>query len=168
MLESDVNRWIANSLDWGYKIPDPPKAVALRSSPRPFDGMGFLLRDPDGLLTVCWEAKFQRSYSAFNFGDIRPHQLENLARIQSLSGLLDSQARVLPVIALGVHWGRGISLFLFHIDWIARQQARGRKSVLGKELLQLEAEGRCLKSFKQLFDFHREDFMRCVVVEDWE
>jgi len=83
MLEKNLNRDLTrlfNEHGWGYKIPDPPAAVALSASPRPFDGIA-AFKDFD----FFFESKLTKNkISAFQVSRIEPHQFENLLKLREL------------------------------------------------------------------------------------
>lgn len=125
MKEADLNRIVANSLDWGYKIPDPPQAVATTASQRPFDGFGTF----DGL-PVYWEGKFSKQVKSFDLSRIADHQAE----------ALDALYKQLPSahvwIVYGVYVGRAdFRVWIF--DWAFIKDRRiAKQNVLKKELEQ--------------------------------
>ena len=83
MFEKDLNRDLTrmfNTHGWAYKIPDPPAAVALTASPRPFDGIA-AFNDFD----FFYESKFiKNKISAFSVSRIEAHQFDNLLRLRDL------------------------------------------------------------------------------------
>jgi penicillin-binding protein-related factor A (putative recombinase) len=134
MNEQTLNTIIKNSFsqdnNFAYKIPDPGASNALSTNKRPFDG--FVIGKNFG--TVCWEAKFQRTYKAFSFSLIQPHQIENLTKISNFK-----LEKVFPLIILGVWESRKyFDIFLFDINYILNLTKREKKSILFKELLELK------------------------------
>jgi hypothetical protein len=143
---------IANSLSWGHKLPDPPKAMIRKSSPRPLDGFG-LLRTEDRVVSIYWEAKFDRQYQAIQFADrLAEHQIESLSRISEI-GKASQEIHVLSLLILGVGTGRGADLFAFDFDSVIGWMNSGRRSFLKKELESLRDAGMSLHSYKGRFDF---------------
>lgn len=125
MKEADLNRIIANSLDWGYKIPDPPQSVATVASQRPFDGFGTWQSIP-----VYWEGKFSKRVKSFDLSRIADHQA---AALEALYSTL-STAHIWVVY--GVYVGRAdFRIWIF--DWsVLRDRRQNRENVLKKELEQ--------------------------------
>lgn len=125
MLEKDLNRIIARSLDWGYKIPDPPQTVATQSNTRPFDGFGTW-----GNLPVYWESKFAKQLKAFDLSRIADHQAE------ALDSIADSINEAYIWIVYGIHVGRGdFRVWIF--DWaIIRERRLDRRNIFKKELIE--------------------------------
>lgn len=77
--EADFNRDIGKSLDWYYKIADDGSSIGIGGK-RPFDGFGILGGKP-----IYWEAKYLHSPSAFNFKNLKQHQIDNLVTISTLA-----------------------------------------------------------------------------------
>lgn len=136
MRESDFNRIIAKSFEarngFGYKIPDPPKEIALRSGANPFDGMAAI----DGS-AYWWETKLNKGYSAFAFSKIRDHQIEALRGIHE--NVTDNQY---PIVIWAVYEPRKTKkLFVFDIAYIIARIENGDKSIKKKEVEQFEKDG---------------------------
>lgn len=109
MNESDVNRIFSRSLDWGYKIPDPPKAVATNSGQRPFDGFGRL---DDKIL--FWEGKYLKGLKSFNLKAIQDHQIANLKALE--------MKNTFTYIVLGIYAGRGdFRFYLFDFNYVYKR-----------------------------------------------
>ena len=132
MQEIDLNRIIKQSFHikngFGYKIPDPPKAVIRVSNKRPFDGFG-IYKD-----CWFWESKLIKSeYSSFNFSIIKEHQLKNLTLISNLD-----LPNVYPVITLGYYIPNKLfRIFTFHISCINQAIDSGEKSFKKKQIKNL-------------------------------
>lgn len=123
MKEADVNRIVATSLDWGYKIPDPPQVAATASSQRPFDGFGTWRDSP-----VYWEGKFSKQVKSFNLTHIADHQAKALTDID------DTVANAHIWIVYGVYVGRGdFRLWIFDWNYI-KPRMESRSNILKKEL----------------------------------
>lgn len=126
MKEADLNRIVAQSLDWGYKIPDPPQVVATTASQRPFDGFGTWRALP-----VYWEGKFSKQLKSFDLSRIADHQAEALSAINTTIGVAHIW------IVYGVHVGRGdFRIWVFDWEYI-RPRREERRNILKKELEQL-------------------------------
>lgn len=126
MKETDLNRIIAQSLDWSYKIPDPPQIVATTASQRPFDGFGTWRALP-----VYWEGKFSKSLKSFDLSRIADHQAE------ALSAIYTTIATAHIWIVYGVYVGRAdFRIWIF--DWnFIRDRRLNKQNILKKELEQL-------------------------------
>lgn len=125
MKEADLNRIIANSLEWGYKIPDPPQIVATTASQRPFDGFGIFKNYP-----VYWEGKFSKQLKAFDLSRIADHQAE------ALDAIYRQLSPAHTWIVYGVHVGRAdFRIWIF--DWAFIKVRRlDKANILKKELEQ--------------------------------
>ena len=128
MDERDVNRIMARSLDFGYKIPDPPQQAATSSGQRPFDGFGVWDLSP-----VYWEAKFARQVKSFDLSRIAPHQADALDECVKIHQAADAKVW----IVYGVHVGRGDFRFWI-FDWeIIKPRRDAKNNIKKKELEQL-------------------------------
>jgi hypothetical protein len=126
MKEVDLNRIVANSLDWSYKIPDPPQVVATIASQRPFDGFGSWRTLP-----VYWEGKFSKQLKSFDLSRIADHQAAALSAIHTTI----STAHIW--IVYGVYVGRA-DFRVWVFDWSYIQPRRlAKQNILKKELEQL-------------------------------
>lgn len=127
MHESDINTIVRNSLDWGFKIPDPTGMTALTASSRCFDGFGIHENIP-----VYWESKFSQKLQSFNLQRLEDHQVEALTEIKKL--LPDAKVWVI----YGVHVGRGDTrLYIF--DWsYLKTRYENKNNILKKELEKLQ------------------------------
>lgn len=96
--EAEVCTIIRNSLKDGFKIPDPSGAFQ-STSQRCFDGIGTIEKE-DELHFVCWEAKYLKAMSAFNFQKIEPHQNYYLNTYNKCNGIIS-------YVILGVNVARG-------------------------------------------------------------
>lgn len=163
MVEADLNRIIAKNLDetaFGYKIPDPQKANAMTASKRPFDLFG---ETHDA--TVYAESKLMKGgFQAFSFSHIRPHQRENLLRINQATA--HRVNRPLTLIILGVWESRKFfGLFFFDILFVDRlMNEPGRKSILKKELEAFYENVQYLTIKKEVFDVQS---IQEKVIYDW-
>ncbi len=102
--EAEFCTVIKHSLTTSYKICDDPNGFGSR---RCFDGIGMLSIN-DKLTFVCWEAKFLKTYSAFNFNRIEEHQNFYLTEYQ--------KSGVKSFVIVGINCGRAdIRVFVF--DW---------------------------------------------------
>ena len=72
MNEAQFCTIIKNSMIDGFKIPDPTGQFS-STIKRAYDGIGLLNIDNE-LRFCCWEAKWLKTLSAFNFSKIEPHQ----------------------------------------------------------------------------------------------
>jgi len=125
MKEADLNRIMAVSLDWGYKIPDPPQQVATTASQRPFDGFGTF----NGL-PVYWEGKFSKQLKSFDLSRIADHQADALE-------ILHQQVSSAHIwIVYGVYVGRAdFRIWIFDWNFIKHRRI-AKQNILKKELEQ--------------------------------
>lgn len=133
MEEANLNTAIKNLVEagggWAQKWPDPPKAVAMMSTERPFDGSGVI-----GGFHFSWEGKFDKGYSAFNFNRVADHQYLNLEKIVANGGN--------GWVVLGVWESRKFfDVFVFDVRLLSSKKREGKKSFLKKELLALKEAG---------------------------
>lgn len=141
MNEAICNRAVVKSMDWGYKIPDPPRIVATSSSQRPFDGFGVV----NGR-TTFFEGKFQKGYKAFNLSRIKPHQLA------ALHGVSAGGADV--YIFLYIQVKRSLYLHYWTLDELKSIMV-DHKSIT-KKMLEAEVQsGRCIKMESSKFDLQK-------------
>lgn len=105
--EAEFCTVVKNSMINGFKIPDPSDMFNATSK-RCFDGIGTLMID-DKLTFVCWEAKYLKSMSAFNFNRIEEHQNYYLTEFHKAESIKS-------YLIVGVNCGRAdIRVFVF--DW---------------------------------------------------
>ena len=126
MNEASFNHDIGKSLEWSYKIPDDGSSIGIGGK-RPFDGFGIVNGKP-----VYWESKFLKSVSAFNFDNLKQHQIDNLFAIKKLAP--DSYC----LFIVGVQYStRETRAYIFHdIEEIFKRK-RDSKSIFAKEFEQL-------------------------------
>lgn len=105
--EADFCVVVKHSLINGYKIPDPNNLYS-STSKRVFDGIGSIIFNNE-LKFVCWEAKYLKKPSAFNFNRIEEHQSYYLSEY--------SKTGVLSFLILCVNYGRADKrVFIFKWD----------------------------------------------------
>ena len=149
MLEKDVNRILTSSLNkhgWAYKIPDPPQATTMMASPRPFD----IIAVKDGLSYYIESKLIKSKYGAFNFKQIRDHQIYNLNRIKTAKK--DAQT----LIAVFYWVPRQIfDVLFFDIDFINQKIEDGIGSLKKKDILEFIAQDQYLTVKKREIDLRR-------------
>lgn len=161
MTEKDLNRILVSSAEtlggWAYKIVDPTKAEVMQGSGyRPFDSFGYL-----PLFNFVFEAKFLHGYQAFNFGMIKPHQIENLMKIKSIARASRSRRRkprtpLITPIVLGIYEPRKFfDVYFFDIDFISRLMAEGKKSLRKTELEEFRSKKQHLAVERGFIDLNR-------------
>jgi hypothetical protein len=130
MLEKDLNRdlihlFVTQGKAWGYKIPDPPKQMALNSSKRPFDGIS---RFNPPINDFYFESKLIKgNLKAFSLNRVEEHQLDNLLQIKEKGGL--------TAVILGVWIPRRDYWFIcFDPKFLLDLVKQGKKSINKKEL----------------------------------
>ena len=127
--EAEVCTIIKNSLKHGAKIPDPSSGFT-QTSQRTFDGVGTIEKE-DGLHFVCWEAKYLKTMSAFNFQKIEPHQNMYLNIYNKCIG-------VISYVILGVNVGRGDQrMYVFEWDDFMGQLYENKFSIHKDKLMLL-------------------------------
>jgi len=147
MQEKDFNRMIVASFNkngsFSYKIPDPPQAVVMTSSPRPYD---FYTITPE--FHIHAESKLiKNKISSFNFNSIREHQLINLSRIKSINPETHCN------IVVGYWIPRKVyEFFIFDIETILELQKLGKNSFLKKDIEKFQEADYAIKVKKSEFD----------------
>jgi penicillin-binding protein-related factor A (putative recombinase) len=124
MEEKDLNKYVADSLSRGYKIPDPPQMASTTSNKRPFDGFGAW----NGKV-VFWESKFAKKLKAFDLSRIADHQAE------ALDGYSQDVDNCYCWAVFGIHVGRSdFRVWIF--DWkCIRDRYYQKSNILLKELI---------------------------------
>ena len=153
MKESDLNNIIRRNIceqnGWAHKIADPAGIAAKMASQNPFDGFGYTDK-----FNIVWESKLiKQDFKAFNFNDIRDHQISHLSKIREITK--NQSMQTICAITLGIWIPRhGITLFVFSIDYINNLMKLEKKSILKKELLQLRSEEKCIEIKKESFNIN--------------
>jgi penicillin-binding protein-related factor A (putative recombinase) len=138
--ESQLNTIINNNLKgegFSHKISDFREGAGVQN---PFDGFSVFAGR-----SWYWETKLLRGYRAFNFKEIKPHQLENLTVIK----LNNICAECLVIVGVFCPY-KFLDLLLFDIDYINFHISVGKKSVLKYQLLRYK-EQNCYIPIKKKF-----------------
>jgi penicillin-binding protein-related factor A (putative recombinase) len=127
MKESDLNKVIGDSLDWYYKIPDDGSSIGIGGK-RPFDGFGASKGFP-----VYWEGKYLHKVEAFNFADLKQHQIDNLIALKKEI----PYAKCLFII--GIQWApRELRAYVFeNLQEIAKRKEE-KQSIYAEEFRELD------------------------------
>jgi penicillin-binding protein-related factor A (putative recombinase) len=125
--EAAFNLDIGKALDWYYKISDLDASRGVPSAKKPFDGFGILKGKP-----VYWEAKFLKTCEAFNFSQLKQHQIDNLVTIKK------NAPEAICLFIIGVKMAeRDVRAFIFTDMLDIKQRKEERRSILKKEFEQL-------------------------------
>jgi len=137
-MKSTVFTHVTTEGGWAYKIPDPSKYDVYTTSKRPFDGVAVRLNN-----VIFWEAKLVKGYQAFNFKNIKDHQIWNLSAIQNQIINDPKQANIFPILIIAIWESRKTyDLYIFHIDCIIKMIEVGDKSILKKDFERLRDDGK--------------------------
>jgi len=124
MLENKLNEIVGSSLSWHFK----PQDGRYLKSPICFDGFGIFKPFEAPAIPVYWESKNLKKPQAFNFNDLKPHQIGNLLRIQDL------MPTALCLFLVCVDYGRMQKrVFIFRdMQYVAKRKDE-KRSILKKE-----------------------------------
>jgi len=126
MKESQLNSIInlnLKKIGFSHKIADPLGGMGIQN---PFDGFSVFQNK-----SLYWETKLLHGFKAFNFKEIKPHQLENLLQIKK------EKPDAICLINLGIFIPyKSLDILFFDIKFIAALIDKGKKSILKKELLE--------------------------------
>ena len=132
MKEREFNTIVARSFNtlggFGFKIPDTFASDSYSRSKAPYDGYGYFNKH-----FVCWESKYLNSPSAFNFNNLKEHQINNL--IYFYENIPD---RCYSLFLIGVNFGRGdIRCFYWINDDLYKIKGRknNKENILKKDFL---------------------------------
>lgn len=144
--EATFNHDIGKSLDWYYKISDDGSSAGIGGK-RPFDGFGILNGQ-----AVYWESKYLKSCEAFNFANLKQHQIDNLVRIQKL------MPDAICLFIVGVHMGeRDVRAFIFTDMLDLKVRKEEKRSIFKKEFEELKNYVRKSKGKYDLTSFLERD-----------
>jgi hypothetical protein len=123
MIEKDLCKIIVNSLEWGYKIPDPQRTEVYRSAKRPFDIVGTIKNKP------CYiEAKILNKPQCFNFDKLQPHQIDSLMHVKKTCP--DSYC----LLVIGVVYKRGdLRVFVYDNPFKIAERKVNKFNITKKE-----------------------------------
>lgn len=134
MKEREFNTIVARSFNtlggFGFKIPDSGQYLNgnVTHAQSPYDGYGYFNKH-----FVCWESKYLNSPSAFNFNNLKEHQINNL--IYFYENIPD---RCYSLFLIGVNFGRGdIRCFYWINDDLYKIKGRknNKENILKKDFL---------------------------------
>jgi len=143
----------------GYKIPDPPKAVAMMSSQRPFD----IIFAYDGK-SYFLESKLEKTnFCSFSLLRLAEHQVDWLTKFNNYSGL---SGRSLVALC---YWEprKTFDMFLFDWSFLERLLKEGKKSILKKEILELRNKEYFTKISQSSFKID-EALTKIIGEDEWE
>lgn len=148
MKEREFNTIVSRSLNtlggFGFKIPDTFASGSYSRSEAPYDGCGYFNKH-----FVCWESKYLNSPSAFNFNNLKEHQINNL--ISFYENIPD---RCYSLFLIGVNFGRGdIRCFYWINDDLYKIKGRkdNKENILKKDFVVFD---NYIKVKKGILDFN--------------
>jgi len=128
MKESDLNKVIGDSLDWYYKISDLDASLGAAAAKKPFDGFGASKGFP-----VYWEGKYLHKVEAFNFADLKQHQIDNLIALKKEI----PYAKCLFII--GIQWApRELRAYVFENLQEIEKRKEEKRSIYAEEFRKLD------------------------------
>lgn len=150
MKEREFNTIVSRSFNtlggFGFKIPDSGQYLNgnVTHTQSPYDGCGYFNKH-----FVCWESKYLNSPSAFNFNNLKEHQINNL--ISFYENIPD---RCYSLFLIGVNFGRGdVRCFYWLNDDLYKIKGRkaNKENILKKDFLVFD---NYIKVKKGILDFN--------------